>query len=1145
MNGDRPTVNGERILNSVQHDLSNSASYIGQTKQVQDVKPLPSPVKNGPSIPVNGQHGPTQIPNGDHARGIASGLDQAPPDILDLVPKDSYLPMAALISRASQTCWNGLADMVEQLAAMQVPELPLDQTKTLPNNLPNNQTKANLDKKDRLLKFANDQKADFIKLLVLLEWSKNVDDVSKTISINFWLMDRRRAYWNAISSMALLKQDSAGFQVPNPDLKVAAEVLSKGKVAKFPTLDAYIPQRDLSNKQILRLLRSLNHALSVRLALADDLPPQLRKFRIHDGRATFTVPNEFELDVSILDASVDAQFRTVDFRFSFSPAPPITDALHAEIERLANSNIDRDGLHGCYLFLRELTLSYKLAQLHKQAIDLVRSQWGGHLRVEMIRRNLIIQYWTERLSSKSWIEFGIGSGRGTNHASAQEPVPCLEIKWIRHGKKVDTLLLRQDESVLCFEDILRQVIAQHSTQHLDSIFDKLVLTPLFASGELLVEQDTSDEDPEQCSLTIQLSRGSHLQLKLDSVTGMLVISPVSERSERLQYEINRVHNVADEIVSKLLNFRCSVMEGVVLASIAGTSWETLRAFRLTQAEIKTMFGGPVVRINLVRQSQWGLGFFLAIIHAHDGDHWCLSQQIATTGSNPRAQFRVLRTQKIQVKEELSPAYFERLANYANGLISLQRNADFLRDNGEKLELASFPAFDKHYVLPELSFQLDMSKPAFAGQRRTSPGMAPAISGSVNATAVRKTIRVRFGGIDRATGRVLTIAQVQNGASQRVLKHLDKSMLDGDVTFESKNGTLTIRVQSSISAPAVPAIVDKAMDLEKSLATMEQIYRLPGLKLKTMSNPSFTITYHHDGPKELGVNINLGVGSQIPRIDFFPREVNPHIHLTSQYTRLFQAPHLPFAAKVGDFLTSLILTLPLATFLQTLQRKIGLNARPQPDPGNAEAGVQVHVLVRNATAFAVQYFTTAARVPQDIGPNSQPHLLARLEIVHHVNTSDKPMWLVRAALEDFQSYTRPSYTTPALRAKLRQEIFARSDNDSKWLALDNAAACMADRPEALLQSIHEVLCHWAKHSTDSDAASTPSIPTPNKAAKGQESLPNGMNKPKAPGKLQMPSNAMPIGPVKQQRTPNAKGGRPVAATKGPTGSARNSEVITLD
>ncbi|KAK7885263.1 mediator complex subunit [Exophiala xenobiotica] len=1113
MNGDRPTVNGERILNGVQHDLSNSASHIGQTKQVQDVKPLPSPVKNGPSIPVNGQHGPTQIPNGDHARSVASGLDQAPPDILDLVPKDSYLPMAALISRASQTCWNGLADMVEQLAAMQVPELPLDQTKTLPNNLPNNQTKANLDKKDRLLKFANDQKADFIKLLVLLEWSKNVDDVSKTISINFWLMDRRRAYWNAISSMALLKQDSAGFQVPNPDLKVAAEVLSKGKVAKFPTLDAYIPQRDLSNKQILRLLRSLNHALSVRLALADDLPPQLRKFRIHDGRATFTVPNEFELDVSILDGSVDAQFRMVDFRFSFSPGPPITDALHAEIERLANSNIDRDGLHGCYLFLHELTLSYKLAELHKQAIDLVRSQWAGHLRVEMIRRNLIIQYWTERPSSKSWIEFGIGSGRGTNHVSGQEPVPCLEIKWMRHGKKVDTLLLRQDESVLCFDDILRQVIAQHSTQHLDSIFDKLVLTPLFASGELLVEQDTSDEDPEQCSLTIQLSRGSHLQLKLDSVTGMLVISPVSERSERLQYEINRVHNVADEIVSKLLNFRCSVMEGVVLASIAGTSWETLRAFRLTQAEIKTMFGGPV--------------------------------QIATTGSNPRAQFRVLRTQKIQVKEELSPAYFERLADYANGLISLQRNADFLRDNGEKLEMASFPAFDKHYVLPELSFQLDMSKPAFAGQQCTSPGMTPSISGSVNATAVRKTIKVRFGGIDRATGRVLTIAQVQNGASQRVLKHLDKSMLDGDVTFESKNGTLTIRVQSSISEPAVPAIVDKAMDLEKSLATMEQIYRLPGLKLKTMSNPSFTITYHHDGPKELGVNINLGVGSQIPRIDFFPREVNPHIHLTSQYTRLFQAPHLSFAAKVGDFLTSLILTLPLATFLQTLQRKIGLNARPQPDPGNAEAGVRVHVLVRNATAFAVQYFTTAARVPQDIGPNSQPHLLARLEIVHHVNTSDKPMWLVRAALEDFQSYTRPSYTTPALRAKLRQEIFARSDNESQWLALDNAAACMADRPEALLQSIHEVLCSWAKHSTKSDAASTPSIPTPNKAAKGQDSLPNGMNKPKAPGKMQMPSNAMPIGPVKQQRTPNTKGGRPVAATKGSTGSARNSEVITLD
>ncbi|KAL2435594.1 Mediator of RNA polymerase II transcription subunit 14 [Exophiala dermatitidis] len=1063
MNGERPTANGEHFSNGIQQDTLKAEQSGGEIKKEH--------YSSGFSAPGGEQTPQSHAANGDtHANDPSkddskTGVDEAPTDILNLIPKDHYLPIAALIGRAAQSCWNGLTELVEELASIQVPEQPAEQTKVLPNNLPNNQTRENLDNKERLLRFANDQKADFIKLLVLLQWSKNVEDVSKTISINFWLMKRRQAYWDVIASLAALKQESAGFQIPNPDLKGAAEVLSTGRMRNFPTL-GYIPQKDLSDKQILRILRTLDRSLSVRLTLSDDLPPQLRRYRVHDGRVTFTVANEFEVDLSVLDDKPDAPFRMVDFRFGFSPSPHIPDHLRAEIELYANTNIDRDGLRGCYLFLHELTLSYKLAEFHKQAVELARGQWTGNLRVEMIRRNLVIQYWPERPIGKSWIEIGIASGRTKKSGQTQDAIPFLEIKSIRQGKRAEALHLHLDDSVVSFEDVLRQIIAQHSVQILNSIYDKLVPTPLFANAELLLEQTSSEKDPEECQLTMQVSQSSRVQIKVEPVTGVLLISPVSERSERLQYELNRIQGVPEEIVSKLLNFRCSVREASVLAGITATSWEALKAFKFNQAELKALFGSPVVRINMFRQLPWGLDYTLAVTHGQAGDHWWLLQQLSSSGVNLQPRFRVIRSQRIEIAEELSAEHFEQLAEYATGLICLQRNVDYLKQKGEKVELPPLPTFGRTYTLPEISYDLDLSRPAFAGKDTSAPKAAhPEASEPAMAANSSRSMKLRFGGLDRAMSKVTMIGQFQTHASSAVLKHIDSSILDPDVTLNYEDRAVSIRIDTAVAEPGVPEIVAKAVDVEKTVSTVEQIHRLPGLQLKNLSKSAFTITYHADPPKEYGLTMTFTRGSDVPRLEFLPPEDNPHTLLNEFYSKHFAAGRSSFSSQVRDFFTSLTVTLPLLTFLCRLQDRHGLDSKDTQVPSTADgqkSALRVHVLPRTTTAFALQYFTAAGQAPSDVaGPGSNPHMLARLEILPHLNVPEKPMWLVRAALEDFQSYSRPSYSSPALRNKLRQEIFSRTDNGGKWLALDTAAVCKADAPETLLQAIHDLFCTWVK------------------------------------------------------------------------------------
>lgn len=1120
--------------NGSQQDGARSASQPTALKAER----LPQKHEQAQQGHANGQ--PSDIPLRHPAlpRTPALRSEQAPLEILQLISKDSYLPLAALVGRSAQSCWNSLAALLEQLASIHVSDHIGESPKPLASGQINNQSKANLEKKDKLLQFANEQKANFIKLLVLLQWSRDVDNVSKAISINYWLMTRRQAYWDAIASLALIKQDSAGFQVPNPDLKTAAEILSKGKTVDIPTL-GYIPQRDLSSRQILRVLKSLNRLLSIRLALSENLPPPLQKFHIHDGRATFIIPNEFEMDVSILDSSPDSQFRMVDFRFAFSPAPSISDAMRSEIEHFANSNIERDGLPGCYLFLQELVLSFKLAEYHKQAIELARTQWSGNLRVELIRRTLVIQYWSNRQTAKSWIEIGIASGH--DRSGHSEKLPHLDVRWTRHGQLIASPVLSTIQPVLNLEEILRQVVAQDSTLLIDDIYDNLNSTPLFANGELSLQQTVSVTCPEECALTIELSRSSEIELRIDSVTGSFVISPVTEKSERLQYEINRAHGVGGEIASKLLNFRCSVSESAISTAMLGTNWALLRAFRFSQSEIKSLFGGSVARLNLFRKSHWGSDYFLAISHTHNGDQWWLLHQTKLISSSSQAHFQVIQTQKMKIKRKLGPAYFDRLSEYTTGVICLRRNAECLTERNHTHHLPPFPEFEDGYRLPELSFGLN-------GSQRKPPTLDTSDKDDDNQTVVN----LRFGGVDPGTNLATVIGKIPVGANAGISEYLDRSTLDPDVSLNISDRSATIHVEASITEAAIPIILDKAVHLKNMISTVQEIHRLPGITLNSVSRSGFSVCYYKAPSQGLSVQVSFRDNGQAPQLIFLPREENPHSLLAEKYSDILVCDRHPFETRIHNFLTSLIMTYPLVLYLHTLQKKYGQGVKADSRLASTETSphLRVHILVRTAQHFAIQYFTNVNHSSKDAGSESHTNLVARLEILPHVDHgSEKPIWLVRAAMEEFQAYSRPSFSSTALRQKLRQRIFSRTETPTKWLTLDTAAACLADNPEPLLQEIHVLITQFVNEQSTSQAGGdVPAKADSQKVSSGGVSNGNIKSKaqPRAPGKMQAPA-AIPNGTVKPSPRANNPAGRTFPAKSQIKSSAPNNQdnPITLD
>jgi mediator of RNA polymerase II transcription subunit 14 len=148
-----------------------------------------------------------------------------------------FFPFGTLINRAVQQCWNDLSELITELAAIQVTS---EGSASITNGKPpGNQSSENVHKKLRILDFAHAKRAEFIKLLVLSQWSRQAAEVSRLIDIQGFIRTRHQAYDSAVQYVGEVKRDLVRAQVANPDLKTALEVLSRGRVTSLPDVSSF------------------------------------------------------------------------------------------------------------------------------------------------------------------------------------------------------------------------------------------------------------------------------------------------------------------------------------------------------------------------------------------------------------------------------------------------------------------------------------------------------------------------------------------------------------------------------------------------------------------------------------------------------------------------------------------------------------------------------------------------------------------------------------------------------------------------------------------------------------------------------------------------------------------------------------------
>ncbi|KAI9876507.1 MAG: mediator complex subunit [Pleopsidium flavum] len=884
---------------------------------------------------------------------------QLPPEIEHIT--FGYLPLSKLITRLVQESFNDLTEVINDMSAMQIPQqTPQVNSNYLSHvngNMMGAASQTNVQKKLRMLNFAQDRRAQFIKLLVLSQWSRQAGDVSKAIDLKVWLDRQKGLYEDAGGWMGELKRNLGPAKMPNPDLRTALEVLSTGKASWLPDVGhvhdpsnvqmltffqlGYVPPDPLTPQQMLKTLRNINTLLSIRLNLHEIIPSQFKTLSIASGRATFSVANEFEVDLSIADEDPTSQLYFIDFRFAFSPSPSDLPSgrLRDEIEGRANDVLKKDGLAGCYSFLHDFVLTYKINVLKSQAIDMARNQWTESLRIEPVHRTLVVQYWLNRPGGKSWIEIGIKSGRRKDQMQLQgEAIPHIALRWIRNGKEVKDPPLTFDLGKLSMENIVKNVIALHSNFILQSICTKLSEEALYASHFLSIALSTSHTEPVQSSLKVQLTASKSLTVAIEPSSGTFTLQPASPMFTRAERDINNLPHPVDDAATRLANLRWIVAQEDIASRARCTEWELLKGRQLKQEDMARWFPRDTLRVSFFRRKSWSRDWLVACTSSRGGESWWIielqSDRLSSLSNKINVAHLIPPSSLPAMAPTASHAFLAKLESVAAGMISYFVNTRYL-----------FHLNIRHVLSPPWTVLPGTNTPIL--YIRFTPNMVPSFLRTPQRPVLpwaHEIIKVTFRGIDTSSQRTgnpsrnaILLAEARMVTPIPQIKLLT-SRIDSSIAFHPSSGAFTFRLLSPVGQPVIPALLDRLKRIERLIRFLA-VLKQYNLKYETISLARIVFTYATN-PLSLKADINFATDAPM-RISF--EKGNPHLRIKDFLDELLNAD-----GGLEHVTLLLGITLPLLRAIDALEA---------PRSGHTES---VIILPRSAEWFQLRYSNPKCR-----------------------------------------------------------------------------------------------------------------------------------------------------------------------------------------
>ncbi|KAK5113521.1 hypothetical protein LTR62_003390 [Meristemomyces frigidus] len=814
--------------------------------------------------------------------------------------------LGILIDRMAQQAYMDLNTAVDRMVALQ-DDSPATSAQVNGLTSPSVQfdtSERSLQKKTILLDYASDQRDRFTKTLVLTDWAgHNADEIAKVHGLRAFQTEQDTAYKMAHDAIGIMKNKAAYFKVPAPNIEGAMEVLSTGGLSSVPDL-GYLPKKKMTAKELLRMLQDMNVALSTRIMLNDELPPQMSNYSIANGRVTFRVAGEFEVDLTIADEEPSSQYYFIDLRLLFSPSPgTLNEQLRSHIELTTNGSLATQGLKGCYDYLHNFVLTHKVNVLRDQVYELIRGKWFDCIKVESLHRSLVVQYWVGVPGPKNWIEIGIVSGKTPkmNAVAAKKATPRLAVRWFRDGQEVLDEKLEFVWEELDMAACLMKVIGKHCCRKLFAALNGLRVLP--GGAPLVTMPDITREtfeDADKVKLSLKLPNiDQSVSVRLEPVTGRFVITPISEATARSQQILNSSPNV--DVTRVLANLICSAVQIRVLKQAEMIGWRPLRP----TPDIKNHFGANVLQRTIFSVPGWSEDWALGISFGLVGERWWIVQlkdRVATGVAH--AHLKEMGAAYELLRPGLEPRGQNSLLSPA--LLEIERSA---------VVQASYTTLKQQLRDQQLESSLEMDSKDASIIYLPFSTLAPSNRSKHSEAWLEDRIQLIHHGIDeedtnmaRAPVEMEIKASLKPGKMTQLQKYLEPTP---DIKTNPTGG-LSLRLRAPFGQPVLESLQAQFHSLallDHRLAVVKQLdYTIIAADLEKL---------HFTYAAGMSVHLAFPLTGASPEttMNFIPSQGNPH-----QRIQVLLQKHLNLDTwnAFETFAQSLKLTLPLLHSFDRLQ-----------------------------------------------------------------------------------------------------------------------------------------------------------------------------------------------------------------------------------
>ncbi|PGH11228.1 hypothetical protein AJ80_07233 [Polytolypa hystricis UAMH7299] len=1000
---------------------------------------LPENAETNSHLRKNGVNETAFSDYGNPSTAMPSTLAPLPPELVHI--SEGFFPFAQLINRAVQQCWNDLTELITELADVKLASVNGTSPSAQLNTAMNGKARSeNAQKRLRLLEMLQMRRAEFIKLLVLSQWGRRATDVSKLIDLQAFIRMRYDMYNGATLYVGEMKRDLIRAQMGNPDLRTAFEVITTGRLGSMQHL-GFISPGKLTSQKMLKTIRSIDKLIKSRLILHDSVPLAFANYTVRNGRVTFVVQAEFEIDLSIAHEDPRSQFFFVDLRFLFQPAPSVTDGrLFDELDHRVNTALMDRGLPGCFVLLHNLALTNKITILFKQAIQLARGQWINSLRVELLRRTLVVQYWANKPGPKSWVEIGINSGFRVQDSMIPN-TSFLSLRWVRDNKEVDAQGINFDLQNLSMESLLRSVISLHISHTLRSAYAKLCETRLYGDGTLHIGLQMSSIEPADCCLEMQLTMGRRLKMTLESFTGAAVYQTVPLLLNRQDTEYNMDRSPLEEVTSRIYRLRSAAVMEEFDAHIKCLGWKTVNPRGVRTEDLRRAFPPRVIRFMVVRCVDWRRDWVAAQTSGPDGDNlWAIHLReigdVAKHDGQPRYTGH-FALQSVYMLTDRFPAAIQgsirsstaRLEYSLSGMICILANARYLSALGllQQVSGSGKLVLDDLLGVPSLSFRFRSRSLPVGLQIAPLPadGKAPCI---------KETILLSFKGIDPRSRYVTVIARGQLASPIKNISHLAAKM-EPLVAFPPKSREFVMLFSAPAGEPIILPLLYRLQKLEHVLF-MAQLLDPKDFRLQSISLSRLRFIYSTEEYSRGDIKFNYRkrtlksdiecsellstttpLSSLRMSIDFHPR--NPQRLIKDSLTAALNGPTL--GTSFSNVMALLTATLPLLRSLKDISTGELFKSR-------------VLVTPRSAKVYYLRY----------------PPYRNRFQIgLSH--RRGRMVWILRDVPA---ASARVSQARETLGSDLRQNIY--SSKGDGWVGLETGAIADAEKVGNLLLALDGIM-----------------------------------------------------------------------------------------